>query len=196
MKPEIYGKFTLSKHAKERARERFGFPKMSDSEMEHHINQILRIATYQSETANHMGKVRNYSAVNHNMRLVVDMQRQVIVTVHTLKEVEQPTISEDSPLFSKIAAVAKRELAKAGASFRKTQRELTAKMSAMKIELARAELNLLNAKAPHVKNIIREKIENYTRSIDDLAAELGRKKGEFERVKKDAQALIGGGERV
>lgn len=191
-KPEMDGKFVLTKHALERIRERFGFPQMSDREVGAHVNNVLKVATFHSETASDTGFKRNYDALKQSMRIVVDMKSRVIVTVYPLSK--STPIHEDSPLFERFAAVAKRELKKAGAAFRKTQRDLTAQISAIKIELAHAEVNLLNAKGPHIKNIIRKKMDVYARSIDELTAEIGRKESEFERVKADAQAIIGGGE--
>ena len=183
-------KWTVTTHAIIRLKERFG---IQPAHATNFANQLMEHAEYVKSAP---GNRTIYHHAKRDMFIVCNVDDHVIITVRPVTEnTSAHGVDGSNSLYAKVQRLAKRELAKAGASFRKTQRELTAQMSAMKIELARAEVNLLNAKAPHVKTIIRKKIENYTRNIDVLTAELGRKKGEFERVKKDAQALIGGGER-
>lgn len=179
-------KWTVTTHAIIRLKERFG---IQPAHATNFANQLMEHAEYVKSAP---GNRTIYHHAKRDMFIVCNVDDHVIITVRPVTENTSAHVDGANSLYVKVQRLAKRELAKAGASFRKTQRELTAQMSAMKIELARAEVNLLNAKAPHVKNIIRKKIENYTRNIDVLTAELGRKQGEFERVKKDAQALIGG----
>ena len=183
-------KWTVTTHAIIRLKERFG---IQPAHATNFANQLMEHAEYVKSAP---GNRTIYHHAKRDMFIVCNVDDHVIITVRPVTEnTSAHGVDGTNSLYAKVQRLANRELAKAGASFRKTQRDLTAKMSAMKIELARAEVNLLNAKAPHVKNIIRKKIENYTRNIDVLTAELGRKQDEFERVKKDAQALLGGGER-
>lgn len=181
--PVISEVYKLTDHAKKRAKERFG---ISNAKLaESRFNYLLKGARLHSVQD---GVKQVYDHYTEKVRIIVNKSEGVIVTVIDLSN---PIINADSPLFSKIAAVAKRELNKAGAAFRKQQRELTTQISAIKIEIAKSEVNLINAKAPHIKRIIRDKISDYTRSIDVLMADLERKQGEFERIEKDAQALLG-----
>ena len=182
-------KWSVTTHAIIRLKERFG---IQPAHATNFANQLMESAEYvKSAPGNRM----IYHHTKRDMFIICNVDDRVIITVRPVTENTSAHVDGNSSLYAKVQRLAKRELAKAGAAFRKSQKELVSQISAIKIELARAEVNLLNAKAPHVKTIIREKIGNYTRSIDALSAELGRKKGEFERVKNDANALIGGGER-
>lgn len=178
-------KWTVTTHAIIRLKERFG---IQPAHATNFANQLMEHAEYVKSAP---GNRTIYHHAKRDMFIVCNVDDHVIITVRPVTENTSAHVDGSNSLYAKVQRLAKRELAKAGASFRKTQRELTAQMSAMKIELARAEVNLLNAKAPHVKTIIRKKIENYTRNISEISAELGRKQGEFERVKKDAEQLLG-----
>jgi len=182
-------KWNLTTHAIIRLKERYG---VQPASAENFINQIMQNAVYVKSAH---GNRTIYHHEKRDMFVICNVEQHVVITVRPVTEnAAAHGANATNSLYAKVQRLAKREIEKAGAAFRKTQRDLTAQISAIKIELAHAEVNLLNAKGPHIKNIIRKKMDVYARSIDELTAEIGRKESEFERVKADAQAIIGGGE--
>lgn len=192
---EFHGQYTPSIHAMERFRERFAdtAAHMTDDNVGAHLNNLLRVAVLHSTTPGKRNTAYNYDAVNQNIRIIVDKVEQRIITVHQIKKEEAaPIIEKDSPLFGAIIATAKRELAKARKSFRKTNRELTEQLASIQIELAHAMVNKTRAKGEHIVSAVERKMDELTAMQSEIVAKLDAENAKFERVKADAGTVIGG----
>lgn len=195
-KVEFYGQYTLTTHALDRYRERFSdkATNKTDADITLHINNLLKLATLQSETVGKYGPLHHYNAHNHNIRIIVNKAQKRVVTVHQIVEETQaaPVIEKDSPIFGAIIAATKRELNKARAAFRKTNRELVTQMATVQVEIATASINLVNAKGQHIVSAVERKIAELKAIEAELAAKIEAEQKRYERVEADARKVIGG----
>lgn len=192
--PEFHGQYTATTHAMCRFRERFAesASNKTDAQINHHLNELLKTATLHSTTANSRGVIHNYDSFKHNMRIIIAKNTLSIVTVHQLKDEAAPVIEKDSPLFGAIIAATKRELNKARAAFRKTNRELVTQMATVKVEIATAMVSKVNAKGEHIVSAVDRRLAELKAVEAELAAKIEAEQKRYERVEADAKRVIGG----
>ena len=175
--------YEVSGHAIMRARERLDMDSLNDMQIGQTLNARLQSAIYTGEVST--GRIMDHYP--SRTRFIVARDCDLIITVYKMSG-----LKPDSPLSVKVYRLIERELKKAGALYRKQQREITALMSALKIEIAKDELNLLNAKAPYIKEIIKKKIDENTTKLSELTTKLEQEKSEYEAKKIDASRILGG----
>lgn len=179
--------YDVSEHAIDRAIERLELGELSRAQVAKTINDRMQTAVYTGEVAE--GRVFDHYA--SRSRFIVAKEADRIITTYSMDSLKAE-IKPDTSLGKKVINLINRELKKAGAAYRKQQREITAVASELKIAIAKDELNALNAKAPHVKAIIQSKLDENTTKLNELMAQLDNAAAEYEAKKAEASKLLGG----
>lgn len=179
--------YKICEHAIDRAIERLGLGTLSRDQVAKTLNDRMQTAVFTGEVA--QGRVFDHYA--SRSRIIVAKDGDRVITVYSMDSVKAE-IKPDTSLGKKVISLINRELKKAGAAYRKQQREITAIASELKIAIAKDELNALNAKAPHIKAIIQEKLDENTTKLNELMAQLDEATAEYEAKKAEASRLLGG----
>lgn len=180
-------KYDVCEHAIDRAIERLGLAELTRSQVAKTINDRMQTAVFTGEVAK--GRVFDHYA--SRSRFIVAKDDDRVITTYSMDTVKTE-IKTDSSLGKKVLNLINRELKKAGAAYRKQQREITAVASELKIAIAKDELNALNAKAPHIKAIIQSKLDENTTKLNELMVQLDNVTAEYEAKKAEAAKLLGG----
>lgn len=186
--PAFITSYSVTKHAVERYRERFGGD-LDDKRIEQKLCDLLKSATLQTVGSNAAGVVHHYNSLTGNMRIVISVDERTIITVYPIKNEQLPPPT--SPIMQTIITATRRELDKAQRHFRKRNRELTEIIANKQIELAQAAIRRANAKGQHIVNAVERrmaKIEAERAAYSDLLKE---ERQRFEQLREDAGKIIG-----
>lgn len=179
--------YEVCEHAIDRAIERLGLDKLSRSQVAKTVNDRMQTAVFTGEVA----KGRIFDHYASRSRFIVAKDKDVVITTYSMDTVNDE-ITTKTTLGQKIVKLVERELKKAGATFRKNQLELTKAISELKIAIAKEEVTILSAKAPHTKAAIQASIDENATKLNDLMATLEKEKAEYEATKAEASRLLGG----
>lgn len=178
--------YEISEHAIDRAIERLGLGKIRRELVAKTIIDRMQTAVFTGEVA----KGRVFDHYGSRSRFIVAKDKDIIITTYNMDSIK-PTIKLDTSIGRKVINLVDRELRKAGAMYRKRQREIMTVASELKIAIAKDELNIVNAKAPHVKTIIQNKLDENTTKLESLMSQLEKATDDYSAKKAEATRLLG-----
>jgi uncharacterized small protein (DUF1192 family) len=184
-------------HAIERALERLKSPQeQAKTQVSNWLKTLMQTATYVGDKGN--GRIFDHP--NTRTRLVLDKNKDVIVTVYGMDDVEpseEVTFSieesakhSESTVMSKVRATIRRELTKAQRQFTREFRTLAERQALVQIEIAQLTLNKARAKNPNTQARIQSNIDVALGLFDEIGSAISELQAEFERTKREAQAFL------
>lgn len=176
--------YKLTRHAVERTIKRLGVP---ENHAHNHVNQLMQSAYMQGIVPSKYGPARVYDHHKTNTRIIVSEDGSTVITVY--KHEERSVLDVVKADF--LRPTLEREL-------RKVKRESTRQIRAAERSLAKvyAELaermkNFANARNPHTRDLIQERIWEAEEAIDEIKRNIERMMGEYE-TKVEAIEVIRG----
>lgn len=165
-------KYTVRRHAVERAVQRFG---IKPENVANWFNQIMKTATKVSQRDD------RDIYVHHDKRIVVS--GNVVITVID---------RDDITLNKNVVKAVEREIRKAERVHKRLDKELATIIAELSVEQAQLTLNRLKAKSPKVIASIQTKLDEVAAKIESLKKEREINECKFIALKESSYAYIAG----
>ncbi|NRG30747.1 hypothetical protein [Niallia circulans] len=178
-------KYSITKHAIERAVERLG---RKEHEAVNYLTQIMQTAVYNGEITGKYGEVSVFDHYKSRTRLIV--RNGSILTVYSMDsgKPEAPIIPQ--VFTEEIRKVVRRKFAKAQREYKRTVRALQIELAEVNLIMAQLQLNLAKARSPKVIATIQAKLDEVKTRFSKLDSEIKIEQQQFEEIKNGSEALL------
>jgi len=163
-------KYSIRRHAVERAVERFG---IKPENVANWFNQIMKTATKVSKRDD------RDVYIHHDKRIVVS--GNVVITV-----IER----DDITLNSNVVKAVEREIRKAERIHKRLDKELATHIAELSVEQAQLTLNSLKAKSPKVIAAIQTKLDEVNSKVESLKKEREFNESKFTALMESSYAYL------
>lgn len=178
-------------HAVRRIKERCG---VEETQAKSFINQIMASAKY--VTTQPDGNTV-YKHENRDIMIVVDTEKNTVITLHSATQTPtgapsevKPTQSIASITVDRIATAVKREFKRMQTEALRDIRKLKEEYAAIYIEIAQLKYNKIRCKAPHTQLHIQTKIDELVARTAELTKVIDAKLTEIQQAETEVKAVV------
>ncbi|WP_060207067.1 hypothetical protein [Sporosarcina koreensis] len=187
MTEQLRGKraYACSDHAKRRAAERLG---IAYADAHRQLMNYMQTAVYCGATSNS----RIFDHYKSRTRLVLDPDKDVIITVYSLDDIAEYRGFEPQAgvLTDAIKTTIARELRKAHRTFRRSYRQYTLALADLNVEIAELFRNKVRCKHPGTQALIQSQIDVLEDEAKAIRSAMQTQESEFRAVEEEASIYL------